>query len=140
MKQTIRLTESELKQMISESVKRVLREARKNRPLQDYADEITQKWLNSKRGSNEREDLWDKYKDLDKMERVHALRNGEFPTASYQGETYTIDDPLPNVPISYHHTGSPYALNAYPNNGESLRDYIEGRGESMEDVTDWWIG
>ena len=139
MRRTIRLRESELRRIISESVKRVLREARNNRPLQDYADEITQKLHNS-RGSNDW-DLWDKYRDLDRMERVHALRNGEFPTAEYQGKTYTIDDPLPDAPIFYHPTGAPYACNAYPNKGESLRDYIEGRGgESMEDVTDWWIG
>ena len=139
-KKLIRLTESDLRNIVKESVNRVLKEARKNRPLQDYADEITRRWRNSKWGSDEKEDLWYKYQDLDRMERVHQLRNGEFPTASYQGESYTIDDPLPDAPIYVHFTGAPYAYNAYPNNGESLRDYIEGRGESMEDITDWWIG
>ena len=140
MKQSIRLTESDLHNIVKESVNRILKEARKNRPLKDYADEITRKWRDSKRGSDEREDLWNKYQDLDRMERVHQLRNDEFPTASYQGETYTIDDPLPSAPIYIHFTGAPYAWNAYPNNGESLRDYIERNGESMEDITDWWIG
>ena len=139
-KKVIRLTENDLHKIVKESVNRVLKEARKNRPLQDYADEITRRWRNSKYGSDERENLWNKYQNLDRMERVHQLRNGEFPTASYQGETYTIDDPLPDAPIYIHFTGAPYAWNAYPDNGESLRDYIEGRGESMEDITDWWIG
>lgn len=137
MKRIIRLTESDLHKVIQEAVTKVLKEARKNRPLKDYADEIAQKWRKS--SYDERENLWDKYKDLDRMERVHQLRNGEFPTASYQGQTYTIDDPLPDTEIYVKYTGAPYAENIYPNNGESLRDYVEGRGESMEDVTDWWI-
>lgn len=139
-KKLIRLTEGDLHKIIESSVKRILKEARRNRPLEDYADEITHKWRDSKYGDDENDDLWHKYQDLDRMERVHQLRNNEFPTASYQGETYTIDDPLPDAPISVHFTGAPYAENAYPNDGESLRDYIEGKGESMENVTDWWIG
>ena len=140
MKKRIRLTESDLHRMVKESVKTVLKEMRRNRPLEDYADEITQKWRNSMRGDDDREDIWHKYQALDRMERIHALRNGKFPTASYQGVTYTIDDSLPqNAPIFVHYTGAPYAWNVYPNGGESLRDYIEGRGESMEDITDWWI-
>lgn len=137
MRRTIKLTESDLRYIVEESVNRIMTEARKNRPLKDYADEITAKW----RQSPHDEELWDKYKDLDRMERIHSLRNGDYPTASYQGETYTIDDPLPdNVPVYIRYNGASYASNAYPDNGESLRDYIEGRGESMEDVTDWWFG
>lgn len=139
-KKLIRLTEGDLHKIIESSVKRILKEARRNRPLEDYADEITHKWRNSKYGDDENDNLWHKCQDLDRMERVHQLRNNEFPTASYQGETYTIDDPLPDAPISVHFTGAPYASNVYPNNGESLRDCIEGIGVSMEDVTDWWIG
>lgn len=139
-KKLIRLTESDLHKIIKESVKSVLREERKNRPLKDYADEITRRWRGSKWGSDESEKLWDKYKDLDRMERVHQLRNGEFPTASYQGESYTIDDPLPDAQIYVHFNGAPYAWNIYPNKGESLRDYIERNGDSIENITDWWIG
>lgn len=139
MKKIIRLTEGDLHRIVKNSVKRIMKEARKNRPLSDYANDIAQQWRNSYRGDEDREDLWAKYKDLDRMQRVHDLRNNEFPTAEYQGEEYTIDDPLPDATIYIHYTGAPYANNAYPNSGESLRDYIEKRGESMEDITDWWI-
>lgn len=139
MRRKITLTESDLHRIVKETVNRVLVEARKNRPLKDYADEITQKWRGAKHGTIERDNLWDKYKELDRMERVHALRNGEYPTASYHGQTYTIDDPLPNATIYIHLSGAPYAYNAYPNEGESIRDYVERNGVSMEDITDWWF-
>jgi len=140
MKKIIRLTEGDLHKIVKNSVKRIMKEARNNRPLSDYANDITQQWRNSYRGDENREDLWDKYKDLDRMQRVHDLRNGEYQTAEYQGQEYTIDDPLPSDATIYiKYTGAPYAYNAYPNNGESLRDYIESRGESMEDITEWWM-
>lgn len=115
--------------------------SRRNRPLHEYAEEVEEKWMKSRRkGKNNDEKLWRKYRNLDRMERIHALRNDEFPTASYQGESYTIDDPLPDTSIFVHYSGAPLAHNVYPNKGESLRECIEGRGERMEDITDWWMG
>ena len=60
-------TETDLHRIVKESVNRVLIEARKNRPLKDYADEITQKWRGAKRGTIERDNLWDKYKAIHKL-------------------------------------------------------------------------
>lgn len=64
---------------------------------------------------------------------------GDYPTAEFEGQEYTIDDELPqNAKVMVHLRGSFYAFQFYPNHGESLRDCLEQKG-CMGDLVEWWM-
>lgn len=63
----------------------------------------------------------------------------DYPTAEFEGQEYTIDDELPqNAKVMVHLRGSFYAIQFYPNHGESLRDCLEQKG-CMGDLVEWWM-
>ncbi|MCQ2190655.1 MAG: hypothetical protein MJY63_03315 [Paludibacteraceae bacterium] len=142
----IRLTESQLHNVIRRCINEALGEGRKNRPLSDYQNdlnnqrrEMSKNHLFGEPYSDDYYDVVRKSRQADKAQILHNLRNGDYPTAEFNGKVYTIDDPLPedaNVYFRPYNGCHHYSL--YPE-GESFRDAIKSTGLGLEDISEWYM-